>query len=262
MSRATIIDERVEEEIENQEDVFENQLEEVEEPQDDVPEKYRGKSATELVRMHQEAESLLGRQSHEVGDLRKVVDDYIGAQLVAQQNTPQQQQVNEQEDVDFFVDPQLAVQNAIDNHPKIKEAEHYTRQHKQQATLAQLQQNHPDMQEVLQDPKFADWVKGSKIRTQLFVQADQQYDYDAAKELFDNWKERTNIVQQTAKVEQQARKQSVKAASTGNTQASANTSRKKVYRRADIIKLMQTDPERYASLSDEIFQAYQEGRVK
>ena len=61
MSRATIIDERVEEEVNDEEDVFEDQLE-AEEPQDDIPEKYRGKSAAELVRMHQEAETLLGRQ--------------------------------------------------------------------------------------------------------------------------------------------------------------------------------------------------------
>jgi len=260
MSRATIIDERVEEET-TEEDVFETQ-QQTEQPQDDVPEKYRGKSTAEIIQMHREAEQLLGRQSSEVGDLRKVVDDYINAQLVTQKNTPQQQQVDEEDDVDFFVDPKSAVQKAINNHPKIREAEQYNRQYKQQATLAQLQQRHPDMQTVLQDPNFATWVKGSKIRTQLFVQADQQYDYDAANELFDNWKERTNMVQQTNQVEQQARKQAVKAASTGNAKGSMETSRKKVYRRADIIKLMNSDPERYQALSPEILAAYAEGRVK
>ena len=260
MSRATILDERVEEET-TEEDVFEDQ-QEPEQPQEDIPEKYRGKTTAEIIQMHREAEQLLGRQSSEVGDLRKVVDDYINAQLVTHKNTPQQQQVDEDDDVDFFVDPKSAVQKAINNHPKIKEAEQYTRQYKQQATLAQLQQRHPDMQNVLQDPSFAEWVKGSKIRTQLFVQADQQYDYDAANELFDNWKERTNMVQQTAKVEQQARKQAVKAASTGNAKGSMETSRKKVYRRADIIKLMNSDPERYQALSPEILAAYAEGRVK
>ena len=34
---------------------------------DGVPDKYRNKSAQELVQMHQEAEKLLGRQSSEVG---------------------------------------------------------------------------------------------------------------------------------------------------------------------------------------------------
>ena len=40
--------------------------------QDAVPDKYAGKSVQEIVRMHQEAEKLLGRQSAEVGDLRKL----------------------------------------------------------------------------------------------------------------------------------------------------------------------------------------------
>jgi hypothetical protein len=35
----------------------------------DIPDKYKGKSAEELVQMHQEAEKLLGRQSSEVGEL-------------------------------------------------------------------------------------------------------------------------------------------------------------------------------------------------
>jgi hypothetical protein len=35
-----------------------------------------------------------------------------------------------------------------------------------------------------------------------------------------------------------------------------------VYRRADLIKLRMTDPDRYMQLSDEIMQAYAEGRVK
>ena len=50
-----------------------------------VPDKYNGKSLEDVVRMHQEAEKLLGRQSSEVGDLRKVVDSYINTQL----DTPQ-----------------------------------------------------------------------------------------------------------------------------------------------------------------------------
>ena len=151
---------------------------------------------------------------------------------------------------------------AIDNHPKIKEAEAYTQQYKQQATLAQLKSTHPDMEEILQDPKFAEWIKGSKVRTQLFVHADQQYDYDAAHELFSLWKERNNIVQQTANAERASRKNAVKSATTGTARGSGEKSRQKRYRRADIIKLMKNDPERYNALSDEILQAYAEGRVK
>jgi hypothetical protein len=264
MSRAQLIDERPEEEVNGTDAVepqetFESQVEEVAQPESSVPEKYQGKSLEDVVQMHQEAEKLLGKQSSEVGELRKVVDDYIQAQLSHQQAPVQQQ---EEDDIDFFTDPKSAVSKAIENHPKIREAEEYTQHYKKQSALAQLQAKHPDMQSILQDNKFAEWIKGSKVRTQLFVQADQQYDYDAADELFSLWKERAQVAQQTANVEKQARKQQVKSASTGNARGSGEGTRKKVYRRADIIKLMKTDPERYQALSNEIFQAYAEGRVK
>jgi len=266
MSRATIIDQAPEEgnadQIEQNEVNEIQQQEEVEQPQAEqssLPEKYQGKSLEEVVQMHQEAEKLLGRQSSEVGELRKVVDDYISTQT---QQAPQQQHVEPEDDIDYFTDPQAAVNRAIENHPKIREAEQYTEQYKKQSSLATLQAKHPDMQKILGDPKFAEWIKASKIRTQLFVAADQQYDADAADELFTLWKERKTVAQQTANVEKQARKQTLKAANTGNARGSSAGARKKVYRRSDIIKLMKTDPERYQALSNEILQAYAEGRVK
>ena len=266
MSRATMLDPQPEE---DKVDAIENEAEEiqqepeVEQPQPEeskVPDKYQGKSLEEVVQMHQEAEKLLGRQSSEVGELRKVVDDYISSQTPTP--APQQQTVEPEDDIDYFTDPQSAVNRAIENHPKIKEAEQYSSQYKQQAALAMLNNKHPDMQEILGDPKFAEWIKASKIRTQLFVAADQQYDADSADELFSLWKERKQVVQQTANVEKQERKQTLKAANTGNARGSTEGTRKKVYRRADIIKLMRTDPDRYTALADEIMAAYAEGRVK
>ena len=266
MSRATILDPRPEEENADQieqNEVNEIQQETVEQPQPEepnLPEKYKGKSLEEVVQMHQEAEKLLGRQSSEVGELRKVVDDYISTQT--QPIAPQQQHVEPEDDIDYFTDPQAAVNRAIENHPKIREAQQYTEQYKKQSSLATLQAKHPDMQTILSDPKFAEWIKASKIRTQLFVAADQQYDADSADELFTLWKERKTVAQQTAQVEKQARKQTLKAANTGNARGTGEGARKKVYRRSDIIKLMKTDPERYQALSDEILTAYAEGRVK
>ena len=267
MSRATLLDERKEEELEatdqlDTQDTVETPEEE-QPQQPEVPEKYQGKSVEDLVQMHQELEKFSGKQSTEVGELRKVVDDYIQTQLSVQQAPQQQQQQDDNDDdVDFFVDPKTAVSRAIDNHPKIKEAQAYTQQYKQQATLAQRKSSHPEMEQILQDPKFAEWIKGSKVRTQLFVQADQAYDYDAAHELFSLWKDRNQVVQQTAQAERAARKSQVKSANTGNARGTAEGSRRKVYRRADIIKLMRTDPERYQSMSDELLKAYSEGRVR
>jgi hypothetical protein len=247
----------------SQEDVFAEHGQPQEEEQattdePEIPEKYQGKSAKELVQMHQEAEKLLGRQSSEVGELRKVVDTYISAH----NSPPAPEQQEQVEEIDFFTDPEKAVAQAIQNHPKIKEAESVSQQYKMQTALSALKANHPDMESILQDTKFAEWIEASKIRTKLFVAADKQYDYEAADELFNLWKERQQMIGQAASVEKQSRKQAVKSASTGSASGSSEASPKKIYRRADIIRLMKDDPHRYAALQDEIMRAYAEKRVK
>ena len=243
--------EPVEEVVAQQPDPVETSQEETE---DEIPEKYQGKSVAEIVRMHQEAEKLLGRQSSEVGELRKVVDSYIQTQL--SNEAPEIE-----EEIDFFDDPQRAVSKAIENHPKIKEAEAMSAQYRQAETLNKLQKEYPDFIQTVQDAKFQDWIKASKIRTQLYMQADQQFDYDAATELLSTWNDRQATVKNTVEAEKQSRKNAVKEASTGNIRGTGETS-KKIYRRSDIIKLMKTDPDRYQALSDEIMTAYREGRVK
>ena len=261
MARATLIDDELLEttEAESQQEEQEEIQSQENEVAEDIPEKYRGKSLQDIVQMHQEAEKLLGKQSSEVGELRGVVDNYIQEQL-AKQKAPEPQQ--EEDDTDFFVDPRTSVNRAIENHPKIKEAEKFTNDFRKETALAQLRKKHPDMESVLQDSNFAQWVKSSKIRTQLFVQADQSYDYEAADELISLWKERASIAKQTVDVERQARRQQTRSASTGSARGTGQSQRKKQYRRADIINMMKTDPERYSAMSQEIFDAYAEGRVK
>jgi len=231
--------------------------EEVEEVEDDIPEKYQGKDIRDIVQMHQEAEKLLGKQSSEVGELRRIVDDFVKSQIAT--SSPQQQ---DEEDIDFFADPDKAIAKAIANHPSVKQAEEASFAMKQQQILGQLQSNHPDFIEIVQDGKFQEWVHGSKVRSELYQRADKNFDYDSANELLTLWKERQSMVQETAEIQKADRKRQVKAASTGNARGSSEKPSRKVYRRADIIKLMQTDPNRYQDMAAEIRQAYAEGRVK
>jgi hypothetical protein len=226
-----------------------------------VPEKYKGKSVNDIIKMHQEAEKAMGRQGTEVGELRRLVDDFIKAQTVTQNNKQSVPQ-DADEEVDFFADPEKAISRAIEKHPKIKEAEAYKEQMKKASTLATLQAKHPDYQQVVANPAFMEWVQGSKVRTELLHRADLGYDVEAADELLSSFKERIGIVEQTKQMAKEDRKQAVKAASTGSTQGSASTSSKKIYRRQDIIDLMRYNPDRYQALAPEIMQAYAEKRVR
>ena len=228
-----------------------------EDDEDDIPEKYKGKSVKDIVRMHQEAERAIGKQGSEVGELRRIVDDFVKAQTVSQQQAP----VVEDE-VDFFTDPDKAIARAIEKHPKVRQAEEMSAQMKRAEALATLKSNHPDFNEIVTDANFAEWVQKSKVRQELFSRADRMYDFDAADELLTTWKERKQVVSQTQEVEKMQRKQAVKSASTGATKGSGETAAKKTYRRADIIELMRTNPDRYEQLAPEIMQAYAEGRVK
>ena len=225
--------------------------------EDDIPDKYKGKSIKDIVRMHQEAERAIGKQGSEVGELRRIVDDFVKAQTVTQQQAPVVE-----EEVDFFTDPDKAIARAIEKHPKVREAEQLSAQMRKAEALANLKTAHPDFNDVIRSDGFSDWVGKSKVRQELFSRADRNYDFEAANELLTTWKERQQVVNQTQAVEKVERKQAVRNASTGATKGSGETASKKVYRRADIIELMRTNPDRYQQLSDEIMRAYAEGRVK
>jgi len=225
--------------------------------EEEIPDKYRGKSLKDIVAMHQEAEKLIGRQGSEVGDLRKIVDDFIKTQ------TTKNSEVDEvaTTDEDFFIEPKSAVNRAIDNHPAIKEAQHASLSMKRADTVSRLKQEFPDAMEVVQSPDFAKWIEGSKVRTELFVRAETQYDYDSAKELLENWKERQTLSKKVTDTSKVDRDQQLKAADIGNNNGASETVAKKKYRRQDIMKLMTTDPDRYDAMSNEIMEAYRDKRV-
>ena len=240
-----------------EETVKEEVVEEVEATEDDgLPEKYKGKSAKEIAEMHQQAERLIGKQGSEVGELRKVVDDFISTQTSKESQTTEAPVSTEE----FYENPGKNVNKAIDSHPAIKEAQKAAKDMKRTATLTRLNAEYPDLEETVQDPNFAEWIKSSRVRSELYNRAEVEFDYDAAKELLGNWsdkKERVAKVAETSKIDKDNQ---LKAASIGSKGNNEPVSKKK-YRRSDIIKLMQTDPDKYDALSDEIMLAYQEGRV-
>jgi len=222
----------------------------------ELPEKYRDKSLDEIVKMHQEAEKLIGKQAQEVGEVRKLADELIKQNLGSRQQTRQ-----EEPEVDFFENPQKAVQRTVDNHPDILAARQVTQEMKRAQIQQRLAQEHPDFGEIAKDQDFANWVKSSPIRIKIFEQADSGYDYDSANELLSTYKQlRTVKSKQVSDEGEVTRKQNLKAV--GVDVGGSGESSKKVYRRADLIRLKMQDPDRYDALSQEIMTAYQEGRVR
>jgi hypothetical protein len=232
----------------------------------EMPEKYKNKSLDEIVRMHQEAEKLIGRQAQEVGEVRKLADSLLKQQLEAKHD----RQPEQAQEIDWFDDPQKAINQALESNPVLRQLQEQQLVQAQKAALDSIEKTHPDFVSVAQSEEFQQWVSSSRARQRLYNDANN-YDVDSALELLDNYKSLRGLRQQKEetskaadealkKTDSEGRSKALKAAAV--QQGGTGETGKPVYRRADLIRLRMQDPSRYESMADEILNAYAEGRVR
>jgi hypothetical protein len=224
---------------------------------EEFPERYRGKTVKEIIDIAEMDKKNLGRYANEAGELRRLTDELIKSQL-----KPKVQEEQPKE-VDFFENPQEAIRRQIESNPRVLQAEQYALAAQRAQTQQKLVQTHPDFAQVVQDAEFAEWIKGSKVRTKLFQEA-EAYDFDAADELLSTFKQLRAVKappQVTVSDEEKSSRTKTLQAAAVDTGGSGESSRK-IYRRADLIRLKMTNPAKYEAMSDEILAAYAEKRVK
>ena len=247
--------------VEASQDLIEETTEAVEQEYQ-PPEKYAGKSLEDVITMHQNAEKAIGKQGQEVGEQRKLIQNLLEAQNTTQTNAPPEEKTTFEDQ--FYSDPAQAVNSAIENHPLVVEARKERQVQQQQHQLSVLEKAYPDWQDRVATKEFQDWVGSSAIRTEMFRKADSEYNPGYAIELFDMY-DQVNMVDKTKEVKKQEtakRDKALRKTSSETRSTSDSVGGKKIYRRADLINLQVSDPNRYASLADEIHSAYAEGRVK
>ena len=279
MSNSIVVDEATEtnEPITDQTEISTQETESVEvqneatqQPELENSEKYAGKTMDDVIKMQLEAEQLMSRQSGELGDAKaelreqkQLVKALLDAQRNAEETTPNIEEAVDFEQ-DFYSDPRDAVNKAIENHPELIEARKERQIQQQQHQVSVLEKAYPDWQDRVATKEFQDWVGSSTIRTEMFKKADSDYRPDYAIELFDMF-DKVNMIDRTKEVQQaetQKRDKALKATTTETRSSGDSIGGKKVYRRADLIQLQVSDPNRYEALQDEIYSAYQDGRVK
>ena len=225
-------------------------------PKPVLPEKYQGKSIEEVAKMHQEVEKRLSIQGQEIGEVRKLADELIRQNLESKQQSAKKIEP----EVDFFEDPQAAIQKAVDNHPDVQSSKLAFANMQKMQIKQQLASTHPDFEDLAKDQNFADWVKSSPVRIKLFAAADQGYDFDSANELLSTYKQiRGARAKQGEVLQENNRQLSLRAA--GVDVGGSGESSKKTYRAIDLQNLLNTNPDRYTAMQDEIMRAYSEGRV-
>lgn len=246
---------------------------------EDVPDVLKNKSPAELAKMYLDAQRLIGRQGQELGELRRRTDETIKQVLErTAPPKPAEPEPKKPEAADFFADPEKAIARAVEEHPLVKkllEENERLRGGFEKTTAErnaeQFAKMHPDAGEIIQDNAFREWVGKSPIRRALFVKAHKEFDVVAGDELMSTWKALRGAKQPAAPAPaaKQAAPRADASAAAVPTSNAAGASKgpgvagsKKVYRRADILRLMEEDPDRYEALADEIRTAYEEGRVR
>jgi hypothetical protein len=258
---------------------------------DDMPAEFKGKTPGQLARMYKEAQALIGRQGQELGEVRRLADSVIKAQLAAASAakaapaSKPADATDENPDAAFFAKPSEAIQKAIENSPLVKQLRDTLGQveadravSRMQAAKTRFDTDHPDAGQIMDDPEFVAWVKSSPIRTALIKRADEKYDYLAGNEIFSTWKalkgtQKPADADPTADADAAAasqaaaalakRKAQLKAAGVpGGGGGGAADGKGPVYRRSQILKLMEENPDEYLRLAPEIEKAYREKRVR
>lgn len=239
------------------------------EEEPEIPEKFRGKSTQEILDMYMNLEKELGRKGNEVGELRKLTDQFLELKIQEEKNNKQGKETRNEPEVsddDWFTSPKTATEKYLESSPtaqKVNDLEAKLREQELAKAHTEFEERHPDWKQLGGEDTFRDFITSSEYRYNLAQNADSG-DYSAANELFDLYKmyRQANGVDEGAK--KQANREQLdkdrKKASVEST-SSAPTS-KKVYRRADLMKLRMNDPDKYEAMQSEIMAAYAEGRVR
>lgn len=246
---------------------FAPSVEPVQEPTpNELPEKYRGKSINDIVTMHQNAESELGRARNEVGTVRRLADELLGIRR-SELQAPAAKPVRERLTTDALLeDPEAAVTSVIKAEAASRDQEllQRTSRLESELLLTRFEKKHPQFQETMESPQFIEWVQKSPYRARLAAGAING-DFAAADELFSLFGESIPSAPagQPSSAAQARNAGLVRSGGSTAASGSSGNAGKKIWSRAELITMRINDPDKFDSLyKSEIEPAYREKRVK
>lgn len=226
-----------------------------EEVESKVPEKFKGKSPEEIAEAYLNLEKEYGRRSQEIGELRSLADNFIQQEL----NKKPKVEEDPISDDDFLVDPAATVGKAVKSDPVVRQLQEQLQSIQRENAMSSFNARHPNWQETAATEQFNNWVMASPYRQSLYQKANS-FDFTAADELFNIYSD-MNATPKAESTKDTMREDALKKATSEKGSSGGGKSRK-VYRRADLIRLRNEDPSKYEAMESEIMAAYAEGRIK
>lgn len=233
----------------------------------DLPEKYRGKTLAEVVEMHRNAESELGRARNEVGTIRRLADELIGirradlATPAAPAKPPREKLTTDT----LLEDPERAITSVVvaEAEARDQDLQQRTARLEAELQLSHFEKRHPDYKQTMEDPKFVEWVQKTPYRARL-AQGAIQGNFVAADELFSLYTE-ASPASTVASPDQNAQVRSAGLVRQGGSVAAGvvqGPQSKKLFSRQELINMRIREPEKFDAMQDEIMLAYREKRVR
>lgn len=232
-----------------------------------IPERFKGKSAEEIAQSYIELESTLGKQSQELGHLRKTVDLLLEKQPPKAEPEPKVEEIRPLTVDDLYEDADASVRRVAraESQTALKRVEELERrlQHAElEKAQADFMRKHPDYTKVASAPDFVEWIKASPYRGQQAAKA-RDGDLAAADDLLTTYAE----VRGVTKTDKAQRRRAVEEASLESSSGSAPTptetySKSKLQALRVAARRGDSKAEAYlAAHSDAILAAYAEGRL-
>jgi hypothetical protein len=235
--------------------------------------KYAGKSPDDLIEMHRNAERVIGRQSQEIGTLRRVSDQLLD--LKKPTTEIKKEEAHQPVTVDQLLnDPDKALNRAVDKSDaaiRARNAEERVSRLESSITQERFVSKHKDFARDLDEPTFKEWVAKNPVRVGL-GNAAAGNDWQAATALWDMWDEHKELTSGGKSGASESRTSGTrKVPTTIKGSPSEGMPAEQVYSRAKLMELRtkvnQGDAAASARWNDPEFQrrmhtAYAENRVR
>lgn len=242
-------------------------------PEDEsVDPTYRGKSAADLIDMHKNAESRLGKQGQELGTWRSLVADLsvAAAKQSAPAVTAQETALKVTSD-ELLTDPVSAISRVVDRSLEraLKPVRESQDLNARETELRALNADFPQMDAWGNDQAFQQWAMTGKGRS-ADARAAAKGDTAAARRLLESWADRQSFAQgagTTTRANDTGKGQGIEGARAATTEAGGGGAAKatgKIFNKSDIVDMIINKPDHYASdaFQEELKLAAKENRIR
>jgi hypothetical protein len=155
--------------------------------EDNVPDRFKGKTRAEIAASFLELEKLQGRNSNEVGELRQSLRSLEAKLELTNKPAPVAPAPVTLDDIYENADAAVRRVAREESAGRIDKLEKDLQEAKtaviRTSAMAEFEKRYPKYKDTLASPDFIEWVKASPVRLQMAAAADQG-NVDAASELF------------------------------------------------------------------------------